>query len=311
MHRHARTVLSLLISLWPVTHQPRRGHWNVCAPSIIATGRASVMFGAGPATQLDLATVHLAMHDAIQAYDHRFEPYAGAIAAGAGGSAFAAAARAAHTVLLTLFPAQQAAIDACYATSMTGIVLSPDDLIASDAVGNTAASNVLSSRNGDGSFPPSPIAPFTGGTAPGQWRPNPGTASMVAPWLGAVRPMALESVQRCQPDDLPALTSIEYAEAYNEVKALGSNDSTERTADQGHRADVFGHFSGQFNRDARACGRYIGGMDLAAQATARACSPSQTRRPPMRSSARGTRRRGSTSGGRTRRFATVTTTATC
>src|SRR5687767_2734811 len=72
--------------------------WNVCAPAIIATGRATIQFGAGPATQLDLAVVHLAMHDAIQAYDQRYEPYAGAITAGEG-SAIAAAARAAHTVL--------------------------------------------------------------------------------------------------------------------------------------------------------------------------------------------------------------------
>lgn len=78
--------------------------WNICAPPIIAAGRATVMFGAGPATQLDVATVHLAMHDAIQAYDQRFEPYAGAITAD-GGSAVAAAAKAAHTLLLTMFPA--------------------------------------------------------------------------------------------------------------------------------------------------------------------------------------------------------------
>ena len=73
--------------------------WNVCAPGIIATGRSTVQFGAGPSTQLDLAVVHLAMHDAVQAYDQRFEPYAGAIATG-GGSAVAAAARAAHAVVL-------------------------------------------------------------------------------------------------------------------------------------------------------------------------------------------------------------------
>jgi hypothetical protein len=58
--------------------------WNICAQPIITAGRASVQFGAGPSTQLDLAVVHLAMHDAIQAYDKRFEPYAGAINPGGG-----------------------------------------------------------------------------------------------------------------------------------------------------------------------------------------------------------------------------------
>jgi hypothetical protein len=238
--------------------------WNICAPPIIAAGRATVMFGAGPGTQLDLATVHLAMHDAIQAYDHRFEPYAGAIAAGEG-SPIAAAAKAAQTLLLTQFPAQQAAIDACYAASMTGLVLTPAQLADSNDVGITAASNVLASRSGDGSFPPGPIAPFTGGMAPGQWRLNPGTTSMVAPWLGDVRPFAIGSVQRCQPADLPALTSLEYAEAYNQVKALGSNNSTARTPEQGHIGRIFsGNFSGQFNRLMRELvAAYMNETDLA------------------------------------------------
>ena len=236
--------------------------WNVCSPPIIATGRSTVQFGAGPSTQLDLAVVHLAMHDAVQAYDQRFEPYAGAIAT-SGGSAVAAAARAAHAVLLAKFPAQVAAIDACYALSMTGVVLSPEDLADSDAVGQAAATNVLLSRNGDGSFP-SPVTPFIGGTAPGEWRPNPGTLSMVAPWLGAVRPFTIESVQRCQPDDPPLLTSLEYAEAYNEVKGIGAVGSP-RTTEQGHIARTYsGNFGGQFNRLARELAvLYIGGADLA------------------------------------------------
>ena len=237
--------------------------WNVCAPPIIATGRAAVQFGAGPATQLDLAVVHLAMHDAIQAYDQRYQQYGEPFAA-SGGSAVAAAARAAHTALFTKFPAQLAAIDACYATSMTGVVLSPADLAASNTAGNTAAARVLAARAGDGSFPTGPITPFTGGTAPGDWRLNPGTSSMVAPWLGDVVPFAIGSVERCEPADLPALTSAEYAEAYNEVKGIGAVGSA-RTTEQGHIARTYsGNFSGQFNRLMRELAAlYIGGTDLA------------------------------------------------
>ena len=237
--------------------------WNICAPTIIAAGRGAIPFGAGPATELDLAVVHLAMHDAVQAYDRRYQPYAGAIAAGEG-SAIAAAARAAHTVLATKFPMQLAAIDACYATSMTGVVLSPAELADSNTVGNTAAAHVLSARDGDGSFPSGPITPFTGGTAAGEWRPNPGTASMVAPWLGDVRPFAIRSVERCQPSDPPDLTSEEYAEAYNEVKEIGAVNSP-RTAEQGHIARTYsGNFAGQFNRLMRElAAAYIGGTDLA------------------------------------------------
>ena len=58
--------------------------WNICSQPIIATGRSTIQFGAGPSTQLDLALVHLAMHDAVQAYDKRFETYAGTVEAGSG-----------------------------------------------------------------------------------------------------------------------------------------------------------------------------------------------------------------------------------
>src|SRR5262245_6381545 len=114
--------------------------WNVCSQPIIAAGRSTIQFTAGPSGQLDLALVHLAMHDAIQAYDHRFDSYAGAITGGPG-SAAAAAARAAHRFLSARFPGQQGAIDACYNTSMTGIVLTPPELDDSNLVGTTAADN--------------------------------------------------------------------------------------------------------------------------------------------------------------------------
>ena len=235
--------------------------WNVCAQSIITAGRATVQFGAGPSTQLDLAVVHLAMHDAIQAYEGRFEPFAGAIAA-SGGSPSAAAARAARTVLLTKFPSQQSAIDTCYTASMAGAV---SDTV-SDHVGDTAANNVLDNREGDGSFPSS-SAPFppAGTAGPGQWRPNPPAVSMAAPWGGAVRPFAIESVERCQPEDPPLLTSLEYAEAYNEVKALGSATSTERTPEQSRIARIYsGGIPSQYNRLTRdLADAYLGGDSTA------------------------------------------------
>ena len=145
MHRQSGTVALVLWTTLAIATPATAdvvADWNVCAPPIIAAGRATIQFGAGPATQLDLAVVHLAMHDAIQAYDQRYEPYAGAIAAGEG-SAIAAAAKAAHTVLLTKFPMQGIAIDACYAASMAGVMITPADLIASNAVGTMAAGNVL------------------------------------------------------------------------------------------------------------------------------------------------------------------------
>ena len=78
MYRLARTALlvlcTALVSATPATADVLN-EWNVCSPLIITAGRATVEFTAGPSTGLDLAVVHLAMHDAVQAYDQRFEPY--------------------------------------------------------------------------------------------------------------------------------------------------------------------------------------------------------------------------------------------
>ena len=129
MYRQAGTaafIVATTLAIATPTSAEVVAQWNICSQPIIAAGRASVQFGAGPSTGLDVAVVHLAMHDAIQAYDQRFEPYAGAITAG-GGSPIAAAARAAHTVLLTKFPSLQADIDTCYTASMAGVVLTPEN----------------------------------------------------------------------------------------------------------------------------------------------------------------------------------------
>ena len=50
---------------------------------------------------------------------------------------------------------------------------------------------------------------------------NAAGAAFSAPWLGAVEPFTMDFNEQFRARRPPALTSIEYAEAYNEVKALG------------------------------------------------------------------------------------------
>jgi len=82
--------------------------WN------IVTGQ-TIPFATRPGGSpgLDYAMVHAAIYDAVQAIDGRFEPYAVGIP-GASGSPAAAAARAAHDVLVYRFPAQTASLDVTY-----------------------------------------------------------------------------------------------------------------------------------------------------------------------------------------------------
>ena len=199
--------------------------WNATASQTIFT---AVPPRAGPSGILDFAMVHAAMHDAIQAFDKRFESYAVAIPF-ASGSPVAAAATAAHDVLVARFPTQKSTLDQSLANYLGPIGLLND---AGASVGHEAAARILNLRSGDGSFP-SNSEVFIGGTGPGQWRPTvPGT-SMAAPWLGAVTPFTLrDSTQLRASPPPPHLRSGEYARDYNEVKALGSAGSTTRTQTQ-------------------------------------------------------------------------------
>src|SRR6201987_4671419 len=122
----------------------------------------------GPSAILDLAMVHAAMHDAIQAFQGRFEPYGSPIL-NASGSPVAAAARAAHDVLVARFPSQSAILDALLDDYLNGLGLQGD---AGLIIGQQAAANILNLRAGDGTFPANPEA-FTGDTGPGEWRPTP------------------------------------------------------------------------------------------------------------------------------------------
>jgi hypothetical protein len=221
--------------------------WNATTLAVIAAAGAGRL---PPTPSLDLAMVHLAMHDAIQAYQRRFEPYAVAIA-GAAGSPVAAAARAARDVLANQFPAQ-AAIHTIYMAYLTANGLLPTD--AGVLVGQQAAAAIIDVRANDGSFPPNPEV-FVGGTAPGEWRPTPPAfAPMASPWAGAVLPFALKDTESRLPEPPPPhLKSGEYAKAYDEVKALGARVNSDRTAEQTDLAYFYSdNFSAQLNRTLRS-----------------------------------------------------------
>jgi hypothetical protein len=215
--------------------------WNLIASqAAIAANRP------GPSAFLDLAEVHVAVYDAVQALDRRFRPYHVHIP-GASGSPAAATAKAAHDVLVALYPAQApgpTGLDAAYHTYLANNSLAEDD--PGVFVGQQAAAGILALRANDGSFP-AVFPPFLGGTAPGEWRPTesflpgppPSFAPMAAPWLADVEPYALRFPSQFRPGPQPQLSSRQYTRAYNEVKALGERVSATRTPEQTDLANFF------------------------------------------------------------------------
>jgi hypothetical protein len=139
--------------------------WNVIALQAIAASQPPP----GGSVFLYTATVHLAVHDAVAAIDGQFRPYSSPIPR-ASGSPVAAAAKAAHDVLVNKFPGQAASLDKTYGDYLTKNGLAPNN--AGVAVGEQAAARIIKARAKDGSFPPS-YPDFNGGTGIGVWRPTP------------------------------------------------------------------------------------------------------------------------------------------
>src|SRR5207344_1543284 len=108
--------------------------------------------------------VQVAVHDAVQAYEKRFEPYHVDIER-AKGSPAAAVAAAAHDVLVGLYPTQATALDTTYFNYLANNGLTGDPGLA---VGQKVAAGILPLTRKI----PSPAPSFVGGNAPGQWRPT-------------------------------------------------------------------------------------------------------------------------------------------
>ena len=219
---------SLLMILLFLTHNTRAdviADWNAIAvQSTVTAGRP------GPSGVIDVAIVHAAMYDAVQAIERRYEPYYAEIP-GATGSPIAAAARAARDVLLNRFPTQNVAIETAYQQYLVtnGIPESDPGL----AVGASAASTIIAMRSCDGSFPTGPQVPFIGGTGIGVWRPTPPANSpMAAPWLGHVMPFFMTRPSQFRAEPPPAINSREYMRDYNEVKSVGASTGSSRTPEQ-------------------------------------------------------------------------------
>ena len=230
--------------------------WNQITVDAVTVGRP------GPIGMVDIALVHIAVHDAVQAIEKRFEPYHFETDR-ASGSRSAAVAAAAHDVLVGMYPAQVTTLDTIYYNYLADHGLGGDPGLA---VGQQAALEILALRRVN----PDPLPPpFVGGTAVGQWRPTPSFlgnppapapfSPMAVPWMAKFDPFTLTSPARFRPEPQPALTSERYTRDFKEVKALGSLVSTARSAEQTDLAYFYsGNIPAQWNSALRGIAtRYL------------------------------------------------------
>jgi hypothetical protein len=189
-----------------------------------------------------------AVYDAVNAIKPRHEPYLLKRRFDRRASKDAAAATTAYRMLTYIvstvpatipFPNRETLLQTLateYAASLAAI---PDGRseTAGIAAGNAAADAMIAARQDDGRFGPSQWVP---NDEPGHWQPllNPDGTPILdpTPWAGGVDPFLLKSSSQFRTDGPHKLTSRAWAKDFNEVKALGSVNSTVRTPDQTHIA---------------------------------------------------------------------------
>ncbi|MEU6579053.1 vanadium-dependent haloperoxidase [Streptomyces sp. NPDC046805] len=207
--------------------------WNA-----IATETISASLGPRPSAQVVIwhGFVSLAVYNAVVGITGDYAPYKWQEREDSTASPEAAAATAAHDVLLTYFPASQPRLDSAYADSLAAIPAGP----AKDqgvSFGKRAAEHVVELREDDGRFAD---VPFTEPPAPGVWRPTPPTFQpFIDTWLAKLRPLLVTSSSQFRPGEPPALASARYAQDFNEVKSMGAKTAPSRTPEETQTALFF------------------------------------------------------------------------
>ena len=205
-------------------------YWNEVANQAVnaaplATGTAEEQ---RPAYHVDLATVHVAMYDAVSAIDGRYKPFAVMPKAPAAGASIdAAASAAAYEVLRALFPGRAAVLQAAYDSRIATIAPGPARERGL-ALGREVAAAVVARRANDGRSVV--LAPYVSDVAPGRFQSvGPTPLNRHVPFI---RPFSLTRVDQFRPPPPPAPGSPVYEADLKESQAGGGSVSSVRSAQQ-------------------------------------------------------------------------------
>jgi hypothetical protein len=194
--------------------------WNVKANELVVEAK----LGTPPAMRM-LAIVHTAVYEAANAVTQRYPAGALKLDAAPGASLDAAVAAANRVTLLKLLPTVQPAIDSTYQAALAKVADGPAKA-AGIVVGEQAAAAVLAVAAEDRANAAEAYRPHT---TPGAYVP---TVVPAIPQWSQRKPWVLSSPAQFRPGPPPALNSELWARDYNEIKAIGSKNSSSRSAEQ-------------------------------------------------------------------------------
>jgi hypothetical protein len=249
MRRHAIAALALALGLGAITTQHAAGQGSVAqAPpstgSVVLdwnqqteAAKFKVQPAIDPLNESRLyAIVQVAVHDALNSIDRRFETYALDIPSVHGASIDAAVATAAHDALVATLDELKAnydpasvtnaidGVDAAYDASL-GAIAESDAKTQGIKVGRAAAAVILAERADDGSGDVLLLDfGYPQGTEPGQYRfvdPPPGLA--FAPLWYTVTPFMQRDAAQFLPRPPYDVRSKKYAADVNEVQRMGGD----------------------------------------------------------------------------------------
>lgn len=201
-------------------------YWNEVATTVINQPATA---GGTPEEQrpniaVDLATVHLAIYDAVMAIAGTHRPYAITPRSDpAGASQEAAAAAAAYRVLQGLFPGRSALYQPAYDSYLATL---PDSSAKTQGLrlGTEVAAGILGLRAADGRS--APLAPFQLGSAPGEFRGS----NPIGREYSSIKPFTLNTISQFRAPGPQPLYGSGYAADLQETQTLGAAASTTRSA---------------------------------------------------------------------------------
>ena len=188
--------------------------------------KATAAASAAALGEREVTIVDLAMFDAVNSIERRYQPYLQQLPTTEPTSADAAAASAAATALAGLHPEAAASFKAALAEYLAHLNAAPEALANGARLGEAVALKILEARADDGA---TTVDSYRPKTKPGQYVPTP---VMVCSTWPAMRPFALASPSQFRPGPPPSLKSREWAADYNEIKELGGKTSNRRSAQQ-------------------------------------------------------------------------------
>ena len=194
--------------------------WNQRAVSAGYTARVSPTVSAR-----NIAIIHIAMFEALNSIEPRYTPYRARLPVEPGASRETAAAAAAHYILVRAYPDQAKDYNKAFQASLAAVADGPPKT-EGIRLGEQAAIAILAERSIDGADARNTYRPFT---IAGRYVPT--MLPVMSSW-GTVRPFALKASSQFRPVAPYALTTMQWARDYNEVKRMGAKSGSARTAEQ-------------------------------------------------------------------------------